>query len=189
MMQDQFVGANRYEHHNFKAVANQNSMSLLRNNTTCFVNSPLLSTVISATQPTVAYTQTPVINVVAYGLVANPVTGIFVNCVGGGSGAFRTTGGQGEFGNEELIADGSFKLYPTLLRGNALINAQFSVDEDAAVTIRVYNLQSQLMLNRTGKAVRGQNTLGIDLSALRSGTYVVELDAAGKVWRNKIVKE
>lgn len=188
MMQDQFVAANRYEHHNFKTVATQNSMSLMRDNSFCFTPTPLLSLGLPATQTAFDYTLASILSNTVYDVLNNPVTGNFATCAGAG-GAFRNGGAEGSFGNEDLVKGGAFKLYPTLIRGSALVQAQFSLNADAEVQVRVYNLQSQLVMSRRDRGRKGMNTLGFDLSQLTGGAYFVEVYADGNAWKAKLVKE
>jgi Secretion system C-terminal sorting domain len=188
MMRDAFTAVNRYEHHNFKTTAGQNSMSLLRDNSVCFISTPLNSTAISAVQTVFTYTQTPLLTAGIYTPTITPVGGIFVPCAGGAGGIFRQ-GNEGAFGDNPIETKAAFKLYPNIVRSNALVNMQFTAPASGEVTIHVFNLQSQLVLSRKETSRKGVNTFGLDTRSLGTGTYIVQVISGGESWQSKLVKE
>jgi hypothetical protein len=83
MMQSTSVAANRYEHHNFKQVAGQNSMSLLRNNALaapCNLLRPVSQQYVQATAPQRIYNPAPAITQTIYNIPDVAVHGTIINC-------------------------------------------------------------------------------------------------------------
>lgn len=189
MMQDAFVAGNRYEHHNFKRVAGQNSMSLLRDNSLaapCNVNLVLNQVFIPFTAPQRPYNPTPVITQTVYNIPETDVHGTIITCNSALIGVFKGEQPEESFGEADITGN-VFKVYPTLLQKGALLNIELRVSATEAVAINVYNMQSQLVYTRKETAAQGLNRFTVNTAGWISGTYITEVKQGTEIHRRKIV--
>jgi hypothetical protein len=191
MMQDAFLAANRYEHHNFKRVAGQISMSLLRNDALgapCNVLPAINQAGIPQVQQNFGYTVSQILQQQLYDITINPVQGTTVNCPNNAGPAFRQSTVTAI--EEERITSVGYRIYPNLVRGVTPVNIEFAAAETGGAVVKVYNLQSQLVLTQRYNLQKGVNRLQVQLpQSARAGTYVLELEAGSEFYRDKLVKE
>lgn len=190
MMQDAFIANNRYEHHNFKRAAAQNSMSLLRHNTLgapCNSPQPVNFTLVGATLTFRTYTAAAAITQTIYNVPDTAVHGTIPACNSVIVGVFKTNLSAGVA--ETQSADAAFKVYPTLLHSGAAIQVQLKSADAGATGIRVYNMQAQTVYQRQQATTAGINRFTINTSGFKPGTYIVEVQQGAIISRNKIVVE
>jgi hypothetical protein len=188
MLQDAFTAANRYEHHNFKRAAAQNSMSLLRDNSLappCNVNLVLNQQFIDVIAPQRQYNPTPIIVQAVYNIPNVDVHGTIITCNSALIGIFK--GEQPESFGETDIAQGLFRAYPTLLQSGEILSIELKSAVAASVTVRVYNMQSQIVYNRKETAIQGQNRFTVMTTGWMPGTYITEVKQGSETYRSKIV--
>ena len=65
-------------------------------------------------------------------------------------------------------------------------NGEFTIDSDLTLeSVKIYSLFGKLVYASSAT----QNTLDIDLSALESGVYLVELQSTGVTLNKRIIKQ
>lgn len=192
MMQDAFSPIARYEHHNWKRAAGQNSMSLLRNPalpSPCNVAPPLNVTTLPVTMTFRSYTPAAVITQTVYNVPDSAVHGTIIACNSTIIGVFKTGGGKPVFGDEPADVSGSFKTYPTPVRSGEPLRIQLTAAGTEPAFITVFNSQAQVMYRGQEATIKGINLFTVNTTGFKPGTYIVEVKQGAEAWRNKIVVE
>lgn len=177
--------ANGYAHHNYRPGNNMNGMSIMRDNSFCFV-SPVLSS------QTVANTR------VSRDLVlANPLTrmgypplkieqkGAFNSC-SGAMGTFRKP--VANFTEEQVIAAG-FKVYPTIAGPGADINIEVEARERTLAVVNIYDMEGRLTKRQQQNLEKGANQFTANVATLTRGSYIVEIVTGSERQRARFVKQ
>lgn len=191
MLQDAFSVTNKYEHHNWKRAANQNSMSLLRDPalpSPCNVAPPLNATTVPVTLTFRSYTPAAVITQTVYNIPDSAVHGTIIACNSPIGGVFKTGDSKPVFGDEQTVT-GAFKTYPTPLRSGEPLNIQMNTNSSEPVSVRMYNAQAVVVYNGQEAGSKGISRLSVNTTGFKPGVYIVEVKHGTNAWRNKIVVE
>ncbi len=88
----------------------------------------------------------------------------------------------------EQAAPNSMELFPN--PAGSMLNLRFQNDTDEQAILEIYAPTGQLINRRTINTVKGLNLEGLDISALRSGSYILNLQTGKKkfVQRFQVVK-
>jgi hypothetical protein len=94
----------------------------------------------------------------------------------GATGSFCNTTGIDFVSNTEKT---SLTVYPNPATDN--INFEFSLDKTSPVTVRVADVTGRTVLTKDlGKVSQGSQKVSLDVSSLKSGVYMIELNSDGR---------
>ncbi len=78
----------------------------------------------------------------------------------------------------------SLNVYPN--PASDIINISITADNDGNAQLSIYDLSGKLLVDTEKVIVKGENTLSLDISFLKNGTYILKTVDEGKVYSNKI---
>jgi Secretion system C-terminal sorting domain len=176
---------NRFAQHNFRPSNAPNGMSIIRDLASCVIYPALQSVLVPNAQVFMAYNRNVPLARQQIALASPILQGQFFTCAGGG-GAFskpNTTVVQ------EIIPVTDFKVYPTLLTTNTVLNIDVDALQNTESVVSIYNMQAQLVQQTKHFLHKGNNHLKINTSLLPRGTFMVELRSGLEVQKARIIKE
>lgn len=86
---------------------------------------------------------------------------------------------------DDIIIDGGFGIAPN--PASSELNVSFELKEASSYEIRVYNMVGQTVLRQQGSTVSGKQRAKLDINALPSGIYTVQLVAGEQQLSKKLM--